>query len=91
MLCEMWKGTVKLIFQPGEEGRGGAYYMVKEGAVEKVEGIFGLHVAQDMSVGAIGSRPGPFTACSGRFLATIQGIGAHGAAHTFLLFITFML
>ncbi|XP_038906100.1 IAA-amino acid hydrolase ILR1-like 3 [Benincasa hispida] len=78
------KGTVKLVFQPGEEGRGGAYYMVKEGAVEEVKGIFGLHVAQDMTVGVIGSRPGPFTACSGRFLATIQGIGGRQATDSLL-------
>uniref|UniRef100_A0A9I9CWC2 Peptidase M20 dimerisation domain-containing protein n=2 Tax=Cucumis melo TaxID=3656 RepID=A0A9I9CWC2_CUCME len=73
------KGTVKLVFQPGEEGRGGAYHMVKEGAIENVKGIFGLHVAQDMTLGAIGSRPGPFTASSGRFLATVQGVGGHAA------------
>lgn len=53
--------------------------MLKEGALDKVEAIFGLHVAPDMPVGSIESRPGPLLAGSGRFLAIIKGRGGHAA------------
>ncbi|KAE9465617.1 hypothetical protein C3L33_02478, partial [Rhododendron williamsianum] len=74
------KGTVKLVFQPAEEGRGGAYHMLKEGALDGVEAIFGLHVSPQLPTGSIGSRPGPMMAGSGRFTAVIQGKGGHAAA-----------
>ncbi|KAL3536064.1 hypothetical protein ACH5RR_004525 [Cinchona calisaya] len=74
------KGTVKLVFQPGEEGHAGAYHVLEEGALEGVEGIFGLHVLPAMFVGTIGSRPGPVMAGAGRFLAVVQGVGGHAAA-----------
>ncbi|KAL6133686.1 hypothetical protein ACLB2K_065920 [Fragaria x ananassa] len=56
------KGTVKLVFQPAEEGHAGAYHMLKEGALDGIEGIFGLHVWPEQPTGSIGSRPGPFLA-----------------------------
>ncbi|XP_051132047.1 IAA-amino acid hydrolase ILR1-like 7 [Andrographis paniculata] len=74
------KGTVKLIFQPGEEGHGGAYHMIKAGAVDGLQGIFALHVDPSMPTGTISSRPGPMLAGSGRFTAIIQGKGGHAAA-----------
>lgn len=74
------KGTVKLVFQPGEEGRGGAYHMLKEGALDNFQAIFGLHVLPEMPTGTIGSRPGPMLAGAGRFIATIQGRGGHAAS-----------
>ncbi|KAG5253058.1 Amidohydrolase [Salix suchowensis] len=73
------KGTVKLVFQPGEESYGGAYHMLKEGALDNVQGIFGLHVAPEIPVGTVDSRPGPMLAASGRFIATINGKGGHAA------------
>ncbi|XP_029116635.1 IAA-amino acid hydrolase ILR1-like 7 isoform X2 [Elaeis guineensis] len=73
------QGTVKLIFQPGEEGRAGAYHMLQEGALEDVQAIFGIHVEPSLSTGAIASRPGPLLAASGRFTATIKGKGGHAA------------
>lgn len=74
------KGTVKLVFQPAEEGHAGAYHMLKEGALDGIQGIFGLHVSPQMPTGTIGSRPGPFLAGAGRFLVTVQGKGGHAAA-----------
>ncbi|XP_068652749.1 IAA-amino acid hydrolase ILR1-like 3 [Aristolochia californica] len=74
------KGTVKLVFQPAEEGKAGAYHMLQEGALEKVKAIFGVHVDPNTLTGMIASRPGPFLAASGRFLATIQGTGGHAAS-----------
>lgn len=67
------KGTVKLVFQPAEEGKAGAYHVLKEGALEKVQGILGLHVSPDIPTGTIRSRPGPMLASSGRFAVTMRG------------------
>ncbi|XP_044511618.1 IAA-amino acid hydrolase ILR1-like 3 [Mangifera indica] len=73
------KGTVKLVFQPAEEGYGGAYHMLKEGGFDKFQGIFGLHISPEMPTGEIGSRTGPILAASGRFIAVIKGKGGHAA------------
>lgn len=53
--------------------------MLKEGALDKVNAIFGLHVLPQMPTGTIGSRPGPMLAGSGRFIAKIRGKGGHAA------------
>ncbi|KAF0905453.1 hypothetical protein E2562_004422 [Oryza meyeriana var. granulata] len=74
------KGTVKLIFQPAEEGYAGAHHVLQEGVLDDVSAIFGLHVDPSIPVGVIASRPGPFLAASGRFLATITGKGGHAAS-----------
>ncbi|KAG9452453.1 hypothetical protein H6P81_005357 [Aristolochia fimbriata] len=73
------KGTVKLVFQPAEEDKGGAYHMLQEGALEKVAAIFGIHVDSGTPTGMITSRPGPILAAVGDFVATIQGRGGHAA------------
>ncbi|KAK6147286.1 hypothetical protein DH2020_018198 [Rehmannia glutinosa] len=74
------KGTVKLVFQPGEEGFAGAYYMIKDGALNGVKAMFGLHVDPISPVGTLVSKPGPIMAGSGRFTVTIQGKGGHAAS-----------
>uniref|UniRef100_J3MJS3 Peptidase M20 dimerisation domain-containing protein n=2 Tax=Oryza brachyantha TaxID=4533 RepID=J3MJS3_ORYBR len=77
------KGTVKLVFQPAEEGYAGALHVLQEGVLDDVSAIFGLHVDPRIPVGVVASRPGPFLAASGRFLATITGKGGHAAGpHT---------
>ncbi|CAN6308587.1 unnamed protein product [Urochloa humidicola] len=73
------KGTVKLVFQPAEEGHAGGYHVLKSGVLDDVQAIFGLHVDTVLQVGTVGSRPGPFLAGSGRFKATITGKGGHAA------------
>ncbi|XP_010246184.1 PREDICTED: IAA-amino acid hydrolase ILR1-like 3 [Nelumbo nucifera] len=73
------KGTVKLVFQPAEEGRAGAYHMLQEGALDNIPAIFGLHVLPSLPSGTIASKPGQLLAGSGRFLAIIQGKGGHAA------------
>ncbi|KAI3886740.1 hypothetical protein MKX03_006883 [Papaver bracteatum] len=73
------KGTVRLIFQPGEEGAAGAHYMLREGVLDNSSAIFGLHVDPHLPSGSVASRPGPMLAGSGRFLVTIQGEGGHAA------------
>nr|XP_043633284.1 IAA-amino acid hydrolase ILR1-like [Erigeron canadensis] len=74
------KGTVKLVFQPGEEGFSGAYHMLQHTALENIEAAFALHVMPLYPVGAVASRPGPVLAVSGLFNATIKGVGGHAAA-----------
>lgn len=77
------KGTVKLVFQPGEEGYAGAFHMLKEGVLNDVEGMLGLHVIPTVPTGGIASRAGPMLAGVGLFSATIRGKGGHAAApHT---------
>jgi amidohydrolase len=78
-------GTIKLIFQPAEEGppageQGGAELMVKEGVLEspKVDAIFGLHVFPN-SAGTIEYRPGPLMASGDGFTIKITGRQTHGA------------
>ncbi|CAN1836957.1 IAA-amino acid hydrolase ILR1-like 4 [Linum perenne] len=73
------KGTVVLLFQPAEEGGGGAKKMIDAGALENVEAIFGLHVDTRLRVGTVASRPGPLLAGSGMFEAVIGGKGGHAA------------
>ncbi|CAJ2641853.1 unnamed protein product [Trifolium pratense] len=73
------KGTVRLLFQPAEEGARGASQMIKEGVLQDVEAIFGVHIDDTTSTGAIASIPGPFTAAACIFEAKIVGVGGHAA------------
>lgn len=57
--------------------------MLKEGALDGSHAIFGLHVDPSLPTGTIGSKPGPFLASSGRFIASVRGKGGHAASpHT---------
>jgi amidohydrolase len=73
-------GSVVLIFQPAEEGPGGALPMIEEGALENphVEAIAMLHVDSRLDVGTIGIAPGPVSASADEFYVTIRGEGGHG-------------
>jgi amidohydrolase len=74
-------GTVKVLFQPAEEGPGGAKPMIEAGVLEnpKVDAALGMHMAQAQPLGIIGLRNGPAMAASDRFEFTIKGVGGHGA------------
>ncbi|MCC7265308.1 MAG: amidohydrolase [Candidatus Latescibacteria bacterium] len=74
-------GTIKLIFQPAEEGGAGADRMCQEGALEgpKVERIFGLHVWPAMTTGTVAGNAGAILAATGAFEITVKGKGGHGA------------
>ncbi|GFY97133.1 peptidase M20/M25/M40 family protein [Actinidia rufa] len=72
-------GTVLLVFQPAEEGGGGAKKMIDAGILENVEAIFGLHISHDLPIGEVASRAGPILAGSGFFEAVISGKGGHAA------------
>lgn len=74
------KGTVRLIFQPAEEGGVGASAMIKEGALGNAEAIFAMHVDYLLPTGAISSSAGPLLAAVSFFKAKIVGQGGHAAA-----------
>ena len=78
-----WEGTVKLIFQPGEERNpGGASYLIKEGVLEdpKPQGIFGLHVHPGLDLGKLSFRKGRVMASADEIYVTIKSKGGHAAA-----------
>lgn len=75
------KHNVLLIFQPAEEGPGGAETIVNSGILEKhnVSCIFGQHIFPDIQEGKIGCRPGAFLAQTGEFDLLVKGRSCHGA------------
>ncbi|MEB3309898.1 MAG: M20 family metallopeptidase [Snowella sp.] len=78
---EDFRGTVKIIFQPAEEGPGGAKPMIEEGVLSNpdVDAIVGLHLWNNLSVGTVGVRTGPLMAAVECFRCQLFGRGGHGA------------
>ena len=81
------RGTVKLIFQPAEEGFGGAREMIADGVLEggrglgpRVDAIFGAHLWTYEPLGVVGARKGAMMAGSDKFEIVVHGKGGHGAA-----------
>ncbi len=82
-LKEHFEGTIRLIFQPGEEKNpGGASYMIRDGALQNPEpaSIIGQHVFPLLPVGKIGFREGMYMASCDELYLTVKGKGGHGAA-----------
>lgn len=78
-----FEGTIKLIFQPGEEkAPGGASLMIRDDALEnpKPEAILGLHVQPELEVGRLGFRPGIAMASADEVYITVRGKGGHAAS-----------
>ncbi len=85
-LKDEWEGTVKLIFQPGEEKNpGGASLLIKEGVLEnpKPEKIFALHVHPGLETGRLSFRGGMVMASADELYITIRSKGGHAAAPQF--------
>ncbi len=76
-----FRGQVNFIFQPAEEGIGGAKAMIEDGLFEQFpcDQLFGMHNAPGMALGKIGASPGTATAAGAFFDIEIRGTGAHGA------------
>jgi hippurate hydrolase len=74
-------GTAVLIFQPAEEGRGGAKAMIDDGLFDlfPCDAIYALHNWPGLRPGTIGINPGPMMAAADRFEIVIEGRGGHGA------------
>ncbi|MEQ8757254.1 MAG: M20 family metallopeptidase [Coleofasciculus sp. G1-WW12-02] len=74
-------GTVKFIFQPAEEGPGGAKPMIEAGVLKnpEVDAMIGLHLWNNLPLGTVGVRSGTLMAASERFQCKILGKGGHGA------------
>ena len=78
-----WEGTIKLIFQPGEERNpGGASLLIKEGVLTNPapQAIFGLHVHPQLEIGKLSFRGGQVMASADEIYITIKGKGGHAAA-----------
>lgn len=73
-------GTVKLLFQPAEEVAKGAKMMIASGALEGVDGVFGMHVWSDIEAGSVCVQPGPLMASADLFTIKVKGKGGHGSA-----------
>lgn len=75
------RGTIKFMFQPAEEGLGGAGKMIEAGLLDnpKPDFALALHVWSDIEAGKIGIKSGPVMACADMFKARIVGKGGHGA------------
>ena len=72
-------GTVKLIFQAGEESADGAKNIIATGVLDDVDVIFGIHSIPDAAVGVLGIKERAVTAAVDRFEINIHGIGSHAA------------
>ncbi|MEM9930282.1 MAG: M20 family metallopeptidase [Bacteroidota bacterium] len=77
-----FSGTIKFLFQPGEEkAPGGASYMIRDGALKNPApaGILGQHVHPPLAAGKVGMRPGIYMASTDELYLSIKGRGGHGA------------
>ena len=76
-----FSGTVNFIFQPAEEGRGGARAMIQDGLFDRFpcDSVFALHNWPDLPLGQAQSRPGPIMAAADRFDIKVRGRGGHAA------------
>ena len=76
-------GSIRLMFQPGEEGAHGAKVMIDEGVLDGVDRAFALHVPPNIPAGLVAARPGPMLARADEFRLTVTGRGGHASTPHF--------
>ena len=76
---ESLPGSVVFLFQPDEEGSGGAKRMIEAGVLDGVDAVFGAHVSPELPAGTVGVRYGKFYAASDMFRIELTGRSCHGA------------
>ena len=76
-------GTIRFMFQPGEEGMGGAALMIEEGVLDTVEAAYALHITPNCPSGWVAGRKGAFMAAADTFHITIRGAGGHASTPHF--------
>ena len=72
------RGSVRVLFQPAEEGEGGAEAVIADGVLEGVDAAFGVHLWNEMKVGTLGVKEGPLMAAVDRLRIVVHGRGGHG-------------
>ena len=76
-------GTVRFMFQPGEEGFGGAALMIDEGVLEGVDAAYALHITPNVPAGWVAGRAGAIMAAADVFHITVRGAGGHASTPHF--------
>lgn len=76
---DRFAGTVRLMFQPGEEGYAGARVMIEEGVLDRVDAAFAMHLQPSDPVNMVAWRAGPVMAADDSFFVTFTGAGGHAS------------
>ena len=76
---DRFAGRIRFMFQPGEEGAGGAAVMIKEGVLDGVDRAFALHITPNLPVGFAGCRAGPMLASTDELSVRVTGRGGHAS------------
>src|SRR5262245_35017657 len=71
-------GSAALLFQPAEEGEGGAQAVLRDGALEGVDVVLGVHLWNELPLGTLGVKAGPLMAAVNRLRIVVHGRGGHG-------------
>jgi amidohydrolase len=77
---DSWGGIVRYVFQPAEEGLGGALRMIEQGVLDGVDAALGLHIWAVLPTGTVGLAAGPMMAAAAEFSIEILGRGGHAAS-----------
>ena len=80
---ERLAGRIHFMFQPGEEGFGGAATMIEEGVLDGVDAAFALHISPNVPTGLVAGRPGPLLASTDDFEIVVRGRGGHASTPHF--------
>ncbi len=76
-------GSVRFMFQPGEEGFHGARHMIDEGVLDGVDRAFAIHITPNIPAGMLATRPGPLMASADEFRVDVVGRGGHASSPHF--------